>query len=232
MRVLPVALAAAFAALAAAGSEAGGLFSRKHDADAQPAATSQPPQDFDCSQLATMQYAAMSMEQCQAMKAMAQNAQTSMNDPAGVRPGDERMSCADIEAEMRTMNGVGVSDQHRAQGEAAKQEFQATAAKQRAEATALAAKESAEVSAAAAADTATELATGGLVRGRATEAVTRKSLDEQKVVGERMAKEMAPKEQAVFGAVINSGGDMNQSMQSNPRFARLMKLAMDKQCRG
>jgi hypothetical protein len=190
------------------------------------------PQNMDCSKLATGQYAGMTVEQCESMKRLAMGSQASLQDPSGARPGDEQMSCADIDAEMHTLNGVqGVSQEHRAAGQRATADLQHTIAKQQAEGTALAVKQTAEVNAAAAADAATEVATGGLVRGRATEAVTRKNLEEQKVVGDRMAKEMAPKQQAMFGAVNDSMADMNQSMQSNPRFGRLVQLAMTKQCR-
>jgi len=232
MRILPVVLAAGIAALAMAGPAAGGLFSHKHATAAPPDGTSPQPQNVDCSKVATMQYASMTVEQCQAMMAMAQSAQRSMNDPSGARPGDERLSCTDIEAEMRTLSGGGVSQQHVEEGGRATQDFKQTVAKQKAEATAVAARESAEVTAAAAADTAVGVATGGLVQGRAAYAAQERAQAENRVIGDRMAKEMAPKQQAVFGAVTDSGGDMTQSMQSNPRFARLVKLGMDKQCRG
>jgi len=230
MRLIPLTAMTGAALLLAATASAAGLFSRKHDTTAPPPDSGAQPQNMDCSQVASMPYGGMSVEQCEAMKRMATGAQAATNDPAGFRPGDEKLSCADIQAEMRGMQGVGPSAEHVRQGEQATADFKRTVAKQQAEATAVAAKESAEVTAAAAADAAVGVATGGLVQGRSAYVVQERQQRENKVVGDRMAKEMAPKQQAVFGAVVDSGSDMTQSMQSNPRFARLIKLAGDKGC--
>jgi hypothetical protein len=235
MRTLRVVLVSVVV-LAGGAAEAGGLFSRlKSSVNPQqpdPQPQQQMPQNVDCNQLASIPNAGMTVEQCRAMTTMAQGGQAAMNDPSGARPGDDQMSCADITAEMKTMSGVGVSQQHREQGNRAAGDFQSTMAKQQAEATAIAARESAEVTAAEAADTATEAATGGVVRGRSAYVLQQRLDAENKATGERMAKERAPKQQALMGSVVASGNDMTQSMQSNPRFARLMKLGMDKGCKG
>jgi hypothetical protein len=226
-------LVLATALLIAGASQAGGLLSRlkgnsqpKQDAAAQ----QQMPQNMDCNQMASMPNSPMTVEQCRSMMGMAQSGQTAMNDPSGARPGDANMSCADIQAEMSHMSGVGVSEPHRQQGAKAASELQAENAKQQREIAGIAARQQVELNAAIAADQATEAASGGLAHGRAAVTLQQQQLAENKVTGERMAKEAAPKQQAVMGAVTAGGGDMVSSMQSNPRFGRLIQLAGEKGC--
>ena len=188
-------------------------------------------QQFDCSRLASMPNAGMTVQQCQAMMGMAQSAQAAMNDPSSMRPGDENMSCADIQTELGTMNIAGVSADHRAEGVRSGTVLQQQLAKNQAEVNALAVKQATEVEAAAMADRAVEAATGGVVRGRATDALMPSLQAEQKALGERQVKDTTPKFQAALGSATASANDLTQQMQANPRFGRLMKLAMDKGCR-
>jgi hypothetical protein len=138
----------------AAVAQAGGWFSRKStpppDSNGMPS-----PQSMDCSMLASMPNAPMTIEQCEAMKSMVAGAQAHMDDPSGARPGDERMSCADIGAEMKGLRGVGPSAEHVQQGQEAAADLKRTMDRQTAEAGALVTAETAPMATAAAADRAT-----------------------------------------------------------------------------
>jgi hypothetical protein len=87
-----------------------------------------------------------------------------------------------------------------------------------------------ETTAAAAADLATQLATGGVVNPHAAEAVQQTALAEGRVQGERMTEERRPAEQRLLNATGNDTEEMAQQLQSNPRFARLVNLAITKGC--
>jgi hypothetical protein len=188
-------------------------------------------QQFDCNQLASMPNAPMSVENCKQMMGAAQAYTNSATDPSAARPGDEAMSCDAIVAEMRTMRDVGLSDGAREENATAAKNYQATIAKQQAEINAYGAAATAAVNAAAAADAATEIATGGAVHGHAAQAVQGAAQAQGRVMGERMAQERKPDEQRVFKAVGNSSAEMGQQMQSNPRYARLIHLAIAKNCK-
>jgi hypothetical protein len=133
------------------------------------------------------------------------------------------MSCDAIVAEMRSMREVGLSDGAREENATAAKNYQATIAKQQAEINAY--------GAAAAADAATEIATGGAVHGHAAQAVQEAAQAQGRVMGERMAQERKPDEQRLFNAVGNSSAEMGQQAQSNPRYARLIHLAIAKNCK-
>lgn len=188
--------------------------------DDPPPVASQPIPDVDCSQVANSPYQAMTVEQCKAMLDMAEDAQSSMNDPAGIRPGDENMGCADIEAEMRTLRVDTVSAQHLAQGKAAAQDFQSEVKRQEAAAAVMSAKATAEQVAAS-------------VAGPVASTIAQQHIaTEERVVGDQMARKMAPRQRAMIDATNAGMGDMQRAMQSSPRFARLIKLAMERGCRG
>ena len=94
------------------------------------------------------------------------------------------------------------------------------------------AENQAAVNAASAADTATELATGGLVRGRALDAVEKTIDARNRANNERAIKEDLPTTQKMIGQTADLGADFGQQLQSNPRLARLIQLADTKHCKG
>lgn len=210
MRIVAVAMACGLIAVGAGTVHAGD----------PPSAGSQPIPDVDCSQLANSPYQGMTVEQCKAMLGTAQGAQASMNDPAGIRPGDANMSCADIEAEMRTLHVDTVSAQHLVQGKAAAHDFQIEVKRQEAVAAVMSAKATVEQIAASAA-------------GPVGSVIAQQHIaTEERVVGDQMARKMALKQRAMIDATNAGMGDMQRAMQSNPRFARLIKLAMQRGCQG
>ena len=92
---------------------------------AQEVAQSAPTVDVsaaDCDKLTGMPNAPMSVEACRTMIRMDED------DPSTHRPGDETMSCNQIFAELRTMQGEGVSEANAAQTDTVFREAQALGA--------------------------------------------------------------------------------------------------------
>lgn len=180
---------------------------------------------FDCARLAGMPNAPMSVEACRQMMGPAADIQGAMDDPAARRPGDEAMTCDQIKAEYMAQGPTPVDRGHLAAAQSAARNFQAKSAQVQAEGTALAAEQ-----------TATNMAAGaaGLVPGvgqAAAMAAQAKNDAEQKAFNEHARQIMAPAEQGMMSSTGTLMGDMAGAMQRNPRQARLMSLAMQKNCR-
>jgi hypothetical protein len=189
-----------------------------------------PAGQVDCSALAAMPNSPMSIDTCRKMMDSAKQSEAALKDTRGARPGDEAMSCQDIAKEMSAMQGVGLSDASRAEGSAAATQYQTVVASQLAQIHAQAAAGAMATTAAAATDLATQLATGGVVNPHSAEAVQQAALAAGRVQGERMAEERRPAEQRLFNATGSNTGELAQQLQSNPRFARLVNLAITKGC--
>ena len=189
-----------------------------------------PAGQVDCSALAATPDSPISIDTCRQMMNSAQQTEAALKDTRGAQPGDEAMSCQDIEKEMSTMQGIGLSDASRAEGSAAAAQYQAVVASQLAQLHAQGVTGAMATTAAAASDLATQIATGGVVNPHAAEAVQQAALAEGRVQGERMAEERRPAEQRLFNASGNNTGEMAQQLQSNPRLARLVNLAITKGC--
>lgn len=197
-----------------------------------PAGAGSPAAQVDCGALAATRNSPITLEACKQMMSGAQQAEAATKNPRGERPGDDSMSCADIEREMSTMRGIGPSEASRAEAGAAATEYGAKVESNLAQLRAQGVAATAAVNAAAAADLATQLATGGLVNPHAAQAMQQAALDQGVVQGDRMAKEMQPSGQRMFKATGGGTQEMAQQMQANPRFARLISLAMAKDCKG
>ena len=91
------------------------------------------------------------------------------------------------------------------------------------------AKDQAEVEAASAADTAAEVATGGLVRGRACRRLRRSKLRSTPPIMSGSSRKPSPWR---IGQMAGFSSDFAQQLQSNPRLARLTQLADSKHCKG
>jgi hypothetical protein len=200
-------------------------------AQTQPPDAMSPAGQVDCSTLAATPNSPMSIDTCRQLMESAQQSAAALKDPRGARPGDEAMTCQDIAKEMGTMQGIGLSGASRAEGSAAATQYQAVVGSQMAQLQAQGAAGAAATTAAAAADLAAQLATGGLVNPHAAQAMQQSALAQGKVQGERMAEERRPAEQRLFNATGNDTQEMAQQLQSNPRFARLVNLAMSKNCK-
>jgi hypothetical protein len=204
-------------------------------ADPQPfdaAAASLPPgAQVDCTAVAAQPSSPLSLEACRQMMAGAGQAQSALADARGARAGDTAMNCQDISAEMGTLQGIGLSRQSRAESDAASTQYQQTMAAQLAQLRQQAAAGAVAVTTAAAADMALQLATGGLVSGHAAQATQQAAIAQGRVQGDRMAEERRPAEQRLANATSHDTAEMARQLQANPRFARLVELALAKGCR-
>lgn len=196
-----------------------------------PAGATPPVGQVNCSALAANPKSPMSADLCRQMTNTARQAEAATKDARGARPGDDAMTCADIEREMGTMRG-GLSDASRAEGSAATAQYGAVMGSQMAKIQAEGAAATAATTAAAAADLATQFATGGLVNPHTAAIVQQVAQAHSLAEGERMGQERRPAEQRLLEAVGNNTQEMTQQLQANPRLARLVSLAMAKQCQG
>ena len=213
-------LTALSAAVFACGSGAQAQFPH-HSKPANPTGAGQT---VDCAQIASMPNAPMSLETCQKMMNSAASMQGAMNDPAGMRPGDEAMSCDQIKAEFMASGGITMNRSHVAEGQAAASDYQSKSAKVQSEYAALVAQESATNVAAGAA---------GMVPGvgKATQAAAdAKNTAEQKAFNAHAQAEMSPAAQRLTSSAGTELSDVAGNLQNDPRKARLISLATQKNC--
>jgi hypothetical protein len=209
----------------------GGLFGR-HNASRSISQGGTSTASMDCAQLASMPNAPMTREACEKLKGAQETYTTAAADPSATRPGDEQMTCTQINDEFKQQQ-ITVPDKSKvADAQKTVGEAQTLVAKEHKKAMEMQAKDQMAVNAANATDRATELATGGLVQGRALQA-TEKGLDaEHRANNERVVKEDTPTFSRLNGQTADLGADFASQMQSNPRLARLVQLANAKHCKG
>lgn len=176
----------------------------------------------DCDQLAKLPNAPISVETCKAMMGMAASMEAAASDPRAQRPGDSAMTCPQIFAELQTMAGVGISELNIEKSDVVVKEGTALANQQ------------------------AGVLTGFMVESIALGAVMG---DASAVMPNFVAAAIAAAWQARFIAIgvaaqaaqapVNakmkealqaSTGELMDSMQANPRFARLGQLALAKEC--
>jgi hypothetical protein len=227
--------AAATAGAAASGTAAassgtsrfGGLFG--HHQAPQTAAAGAPP---DCAQIAAVADAHVSMEACQKMMATQKAYDSALADPKAARPGDEQMSCDQIIAEMKQQQFATPDKGQLADAQSALADEQAMIAKHQKEAAVQQAKEQAMVDAASTTDRVTEMASMGMVRGRALE-TTEKTLDaENKAMNRRMLDESKPTDTRAMNSTADLMSGAGTQLTANPRLARLTQLANTHHCHG
>lgn len=190
------------------------------------------PGAVDCSQMASLPGTFVSKDACEKFKGAQQTYTTAAADPSAARPGDEEMTCSQINEELKKQQIIAPDKTQVAEMQNTSAEMQTKIGKEVKEAAEMQAKDQAAVNAANAADRATELATGGLVRGRALEA-TEKTLDaEHRAANERIRQENNPTYGKLNSQTADMASDFASQMQSNPRLARLLQLANSKRCKG
>ena len=179
-----------------------------------------PPPAMSCEQIAAASHGSVTVEACKQMM-RAQQALDAASDPTAARPGDDKMTCDQIAAEMK-QQPITPPDQARVtEAQAATADFKTTADKEQKEVTALIVKETAEQS-----------LVSKLVPVNAAGAAETKRIEaEQKATNERIAKEMTPKAERMVSASADLIGDVGKQMSANPRMARLFQLATQKQCK-
>lgn len=177
-------------------------------------------QSMNCEQVAAQSRGAMSVESCKQMDAMRTAMTAAANDPSAQRPGDDKMTCDQIVAEIKQQRMPTTDAGKLAAAQTATGDYQKKNAEQQKEAEAIAAKESAELSA----------ATRFAPTNAAGAAAAARVEAEQKATNERMSAEMAPVFNRMFGANIALTSDFVTQIAANPRLARLAQFAVDKHC--
>jgi len=213
------------------GSHGGSAAASKSASQAGAQPSGMPP-GMDCNKIAAMPGSTMSVESCQKMMGAQQAYNSALADPSASRPGDEQMSCEQIMAEVKQQQYTAPDKAKVAEGQAAGTQLQSTLAKQQAEITTIAVKQQAELDTAMAADRAAEMSSGGLVRPQTAMLLQQEQMAENKVTGERMAKERAPQEKRLMNSTADFSADAGQQIANNPRLARLIQLASAKNCKG
>lgn len=164
-----------------------------------------------CEQLAGMPNAPMSVESCRTMVRMGED------DPSSHRPGDEAMSCAQIFAELRTMQGEGVSEATAAQTDVVIGEGRA-----------LGAQHAAEM---ARQMTPSPLAIASSLLPNAVGAALMAPEQARQVAAMKKLAAADKRYSAQLSEHMTANtADLNRLMDGNPRLPRLSQLAMQKDC--
>ena len=176
----------------------------------------------ECDKLAGIPNAPISVETCKAMFGMATGLEAAANDPRARRPGDEAMNCAQIFDELKTLADAGLSMSTTGRMDAVVKEGQAAAARGAAEGTAFMA-ETAAIGIAMA-------AMGPFVPNFVGAAIVAAWQGRAMALGARLQAEQAKLSAQISPALGAAAAELAQSMQSNPRFARLGQLAIQRAC--
>lgn len=171
--------------------------------------------------LARMPNAPMTVDTCEKRMGAHLDLMSALETPGGARRGDESMTCDAIAAEIKTLNVSGVSAGNVAAGEVAAQNVMAITQRAMVETASMMATQTARSAGAA--------AVPGNVAGQAAAAA---NMAEQRAMQERTAAQMSPARDRLEAANTNSMRDLANAMRANPRFARLLKLAMERNCQG
>ena len=174
---------------------------------------------LDCSMLARMPNPPMSVAACEARKRSHGNLSDAVDTPGGERPGDEAMGCTDIIAEMQASRFAGVGTETAAESMAAGNELRAAYEGGQAAAGAMAARHALETAAVATLPNA--------VQG----VVAYQHAAEQRALGERNSAAIGPARERTTEAISASSNELAANLRANPRFARLMQLVQERNCR-
>jgi hypothetical protein len=184
------------------------------------------PENMDpamCDQLASIPNAPMSAEACRSMMSMGKTMKEGANDPNAMRAGDESMTCEQITGEMRANDSPMVSQTTGEQARTAADASMALMEKQRAEGKAFMAQQMAVGIGAGA----LSMVPGG---GIAASAIMAGQQAQAQNFAAKQQADAAPVRAQQNQALTAVTGELDQSIQSNPRFARLMQLMADKNC--
>ena len=175
-----------------------------------------------CDQLAAMPNPPMSVAACKAMVDMGTSLNAGAADSSAQRPGDEAMTCTAIFTELKTMAGVGISDINTARTEAIVRDGTALANRQAGELNAFIA-ESYALGAVAG-------LVGAFTPNFVGAAIAAAWQGQAIALGAKLTAEQAPLHARTNETLLASANELSQSMNANPRFARLGQLAMNRQC--
>lgn len=201
------------------------IFASPDASHAQSFGNSAPPAGMsvaDCEQLARLPNSPISVATCKAMMGMAAGLDAAAADPSARRPGDDAMTCAQIFGELQTMAGVGISEANVAKSETLVRDGTAVATRQAGEMSAFIAESYVLGAAVGALSVVTPNFVGAAIA----------AAWQARVLGlaAKAQAEQAPINARMNQAMLAMTDDLMHSLQANPRFARLMQLAMHKDC--
>jgi hypothetical protein len=182
----------------------------------------QPP-TMDCEQMAKDSRGSISVDTCKQMMATMQGYQKAASDPSASRPGDDKMTCDQILAEMKQQQFTAPDQTKVAEAQTANDALMKKTAESQAEANALAAKQSAENLASTAAD---QFLPNAVLAARAKE--QQKEQDALKAKVEKETTPLADRSTAATASVVS---DVGQQVASNPRLAKLIQMSSAKRCK-
>ncbi|MBN8480812.1 MAG: hypothetical protein J0L88_04385 [Xanthomonadales bacterium] len=160
----------------------------------------------------------MSVETCKARMAAQRDLSTAMDDPAGVRAGDEAMTCTAIIAEMQSIGFQGIDQATAEAARRAGEGLRTTYDRAHADAAELAARQSA---AAAAAMLAPQPVQGALSLAQSAE---------QAALAKRAAAELSAARTRSAATTADAMSELAARLQAHPRYARLMALVQARGC--
>lgn len=178
-----------------------------------------------CESLAALPNPPMSVQACKSLLGMAGTAErmrSTAADPSARRPGDERMSCDAIFAEMTTMGSAFLAESGPAKVEATVAEGLALQQRQSVEGTAF-------IAGTFALGAAMGLASPvmpNFVAAAIAVAWQASALS----LGKKLGAEQAALRPRRDDAIVTTADEFEDAMTGNPRFARLTDLALDKGC--
>ena len=182
----------------------------------------QPPA-MDCEQMAAASRGSMSVESCKQMMEAMQGYQKAASDPSASRPGDDKMTCDQIMAEMKQQQITAPDKDKVAAAQTSNAALQQKMAEDQAEANALAAKQTAESLGSHVAD---QFLPNSVLAAKAE--AQQKEQDALKAKVEKETAPIAAQSTASTAAVV---GDIGQQVSSNPRLAKLIQMASARHCK-
>jgi hypothetical protein len=178
---------------------------------------------MDCEQMAKDSRGSISVDTCKQMMATMQAYQNATSDPSASRPGDDKMTCDQIMAEVKQQQFTKPDQAKVADAQVATDALRKKTAENQAEANALAAKQSAENLASTVAD---QFLPNSVLAARAKE-----QQKEQDKLNAKIEKETTPLAERSTAATASLVSDVGQQVAANPRLAKLMQMASAKKCK-
>ncbi len=179
------------------------------------------PSSMNCEQISASSHGTITVEACKQMMGMQQAYQAAAADPSASRPGDDKMTCDQIAAEMKQQTFTRPDQAKVTEAQQATTDLKTNIDKQGKEAQAEIAKETAESS------VVSKLAPVNA----AANAENKRIEAAQKRINERAEKELTPKAERAFTANAGLMADAGKQLTENPRLARLFQMATQKQCK-
>ena len=175
-----------------------------------------------CDQLAKLPNPPMSVEACKSMFGLATMLDRMADDPRGIRPGDDAMSCAAIFDDMKTMTDGGLSTATTARMDGVAEQGQAAAVRGAAEMTGFMVETAAVGIAIVAMGPYVPNFVGAAIVAAWQARAVAFATGQQAEAG-KLTAQMRP-------AIEDAAAELAQSMKADPRFARLGYLATREEC--